>query len=145
MVAAEHGARGKGVAKQSVKRACKDSRPWFVSVMGGERVAPRSRGVIAMLKGICLGLAGLAAAGALSFGCMAAPAAATGSALAGQAIERKADAATARCAYVDADGDGACDNREGGTCAGRGRETGCHSGRGCDAGARHGGGAHRCW
>lgn len=99
-----------------------------------------------MLKGICLGLAGLAAAGALSFGCMAAPAAAMGSSLAGQAIERKADAATARCAYVDADGDGACDNREGGTCAERGCEAGHHSGRGCGSGVRSGrGGAHRCW
>lgn len=91
-----------------------------------------------MLKGICLGLAGLAAAGALSLGCLATPAAAARSSLTGQAIERRVDAATARCAYVDADGDGACDNREGGMCAGRGCETGCHSGRGCGAGGRHG-------
>lgn len=99
-----------------------------------------------MLKGICLGLAGLAAAGALSFGCMAAPAAAMGSALAGQAIERKADAATDRCVYVDVDADGACDNREGGTCAGRGCGRGHHSGWGCGSGVRRGrGGAHRCW
>ena len=98
-----------------------------------------------MLRGICLGLAGLAAAGALSLGCLATPAAAARSSLTGQAIERKADAATDRCVYVDVDADGVCDNREDGTCAGRGCETGCHSGRGCDAGARHGGGAHRCW
>ncbi len=98
-----------------------------------------------MLRGICLGLAGLAAAGALTFGCMAAPAAATGSALTGQAIERKVDVATSRCAYVDADGDGVCDNREDGTCAERGCEAGHHSGRGGGAGGRHGSGAHRCW
>ena len=119
-----------------------------------------------MLRGICLGLAGLAAAGALSLGCLATPAAARRSALTGQAIERKVDAATDRFAYVDADADGACDhreanacgpfvdadadgvcdNREDGTCAGRGCGRGRHSGRGCGSAARGGcGGAHRCW
>ena len=119
-----------------------------------------------MLRGICLGLAGLAAAGALSLGCLATPAAAARSSLTGQAIERKVDAATDRCAYVDADADGvcdhrevngcgsfadadadgACDHRENGTCTGRGCGRGHHSGRGCGSGVRSGrGGAHRCW
>lgn len=116
-----------------------------------------------MLRGICLGLAGLATAGTIAFGCLATPAAATGPAPASQAIERKVDAATARCAYADADGvcdnredsacgsfvdadaDGVCDNREDGTCAGRGCGRGRHSGRGCGPAARSGcGGAHRC-
>lgn len=98
-----------------------------------------------MLKGICLGLAGLAAAGALSLGCLATPAAAARSSLTGQAIERRVDAATDRCVCVDVDADGVCDNREDGTCAERGCEAGHHSGRGGGAGGRHGSGAHRCW
>ena len=98
-----------------------------------------------MLRGICLGLAGLAAAGTLACGCMATPAAATADTNAGQAIECKVNAATARCAYVDEDGDGVCDNREDGTCVGQGCSSGHRADHACGAGVRHGrdGACHR--
>lgn len=110
-----------------------------------------------MLKGLFAGCAALALSGAVALGATCAPACAS--------AERAGTTEGVACGacYVDADGDGVCDNRGvcDGTCAGGALACDGHACRGASdgavgrahhggSGAHHGGhgsryGAHRCW
>lgn len=100
-----------------------------------------------MLKGLFAGCAALALGGAIALGATCAPACAS--------AERVGTTESVACGtrYVDADGDGACDNRGvcDGTCAGGALACSEHAHHGASNGAaartHHGGhhSAHRCW
>lgn len=106
------GEKSLGERSYQSKILSKDWRPWFVSVVRGEQGASDDeRGVTSMLKGICAGLACVAAAGALALGCATTPAVAvtgdvSASEVAGRCLEGDATCRN----FVDRDGDGVCDD-----------------------------------